>query len=133
MRGSLGKKVGATIDPVDRIKLSGMVFSGRHGVSDAERARSQRFTVDIAVETDTRSAGDSDDIARTVDYRELRRIAEAVIKGPSAHLIEALAQRIATAALKLRGVSSVEVQVAKRPASMRPIDSASVLIRRSRR
>lgn len=133
MRGSLGKNVGATIDPVDRIKLTGMVFSGRHGVSDAERSRAQPFTVDIAVDTDTTAAGTSDDIAQTVDYRELRRIARSVIEGESANLIEALAERIAIRAVELRGVSSAEVQVAKRPASMRPIDSASVLIRRNRR
>jgi dihydroneopterin aldolase len=118
---------------LDRITLAGMVFSGRHGVSDAERSRSQRFTVDLQVETDIKRAARSDDIAKTVDYRELRRVAGGVIKGPPAHLIEALAERIAAEALKVRGVTSVEVRVSKQPASMRPIDSASVWIRRTKR
>lgn len=110
-----------------------MVFSGRHGVSDAERARSQPFTVDIEVETNTRRAGKTDDIGDTVDYRELRRIAKSVVEGPPARLIEALAERIATLALGVRGVKSVEVRVRKQPASMRPIDAAAVHIRRARR
>jgi dihydroneopterin aldolase len=118
---------------MDRILLEGMVFSGRHGVTDAERARSQRFTVDVEVETSVRRAGRSDRITDTIDYRRLRAIAKQVIGGESAHLIEALAERIATRALEVPGVRAVSVRVAKRPASMRPIDAAAVYLRRTRR
>jgi dihydroneopterin aldolase len=117
---------------VDRIRLEGMVFEGRHGVSDAERSRSQPFTVDVEVETDVSRAGTSDAIADTVDYRRLHAIARDVITGDSAHLIEALAHRIAERALRLRGVSAITVRVAKRPASMEPLHSASVEITRPR-
>ena len=127
------KNNGATISGMDRILLQGMVFSGRHGVTAAERARSQRFTVDIEVETSVKRAGRSDAISDTVDYRRLRMIAKQVVGGESAHLIEALAERIATRALKLAGVRAVTVRVAKRPVSMRPIDAAAVEIRRARR
>jgi dihydroneopterin aldolase len=127
------KNNGATISGMDRILLQGMVFSGRHGVTDAERARSQRFTVDIEVETSVKRAGRSDGITDTVDYRRLQVIAKQVIGGESAHLVEALAERIATRALKVDGVRAVTVRVAKRPARMRPIDAAAVEIRRARR
>jgi len=126
------KNKGATISGVDRIRLEGMAFSGRHGYSDAERARSQRFTVDIEVETSIERAGTSDLIADTVDYRKLRAIAKDVITGESAHLIEALAERIANRALDVPGVKAVSVRVAKQPASMRPIAAAAVQIRRAR-
>lgn len=118
---------------MDRIQLQGMVFSGRHGVTDAERSRSQRFTVDIEVETRTVRPGKSDRIADAVDYRRLHAIAKNVIGGESAHLIEALAERIAGQALKQPGVKAVSVRVAKQPARMRPIDAAAVQIRRTRR
>jgi dihydroneopterin aldolase len=118
---------------VDRILLEGMAFSGRHGVTDAERARSQRFLVDIEVETSLTRPGRSDRIEDTVDYRRLHGIAKQVIAGESAHLIEALAERIATRALEVPGVRAVTVRIAKRPASMRPIDAAAVQIRRTRR
>ncbi len=127
------KNNGATISAVDRIRLEGMVFSGRHGVSDAERARPQRFSVDIEVETSIKRAGRSDRVNDTVDYRQLHAIAKQVITGPSAHLIEALAERIAGRALDVPGVKAVSVRVAKQPARMRPIAAAAVHIRRARR
>ena len=127
------KNNGATISRVDRILLQGMVFSGRHGVTDAERARKQRFTVDIEVETSVSRAGRSDRITDTVDYRRLHTIAKDVIGGESAHLIEALAERIAARALEVPGVRAVSVRVVKRPVRMRPIDAAAVQIRRTRR
>ena len=127
------KNNGATISEVDRILLEGMVFSGRHGVTDAERARSQRFTVDVEVETSVGRAGRSDRITDTIDYRRLHAIAKHVIGGESAHLIEALAERIASRVLEVPGVRAVTVRVAKRPASMRPIDAAAVHVKRTRK
>ena len=118
---------------MDRILLKGMVFSGRHGVTDSERSRPQRFSVDIEVETSVKRPGRSDRIEDTVDYRRLHAIAKQVIGGESAHLIEALAERIASRALEVPGVRAVSVRIAKRPQRMRPIDAAAVQIRRARR
>jgi len=101
-------------------------------VSDDERSRLQRFTVDIEVEADLARAGDTDDIADTVDYRRLRSIAKDVITGESAHLIEALAHRIAARALEIPAITEVAVRVAKRPPSMEPLDAAAVEIKRTR-
>lgn len=108
------------------------MFDGRHGVSDAERSRSQPFRVDIEVEADLDRAGRTDRLEETVDYRELRAIARDVITGEPARLIEALAHRIADRALTLGHVRAVSVRVAKRPASMEPLDAAAVEIKRSR-
>ena len=110
-----------------------MVFSGRHGISAAERARAQPFTVDVELEMNTARAGRSDRIEDTVDYRKVRAIAKQVVEGASAHLIEALADRIARLALEVPGVAAVSVRVAKRPPSMRPLAAAAVHIRRTRR
>jgi len=130
---ALGANRIATITNVDRIVLEGMVFSGKHGVTDAERARSQRFTVDIEVEADLARAARSDQIEDTIDYRRVRAIAKEVIEGEPAHLIETLAGRIARKALQMPRVAAVSVKVTKRPPSMRPIDGAAVLLRRARR
>lgn len=118
---------------MDRIVLEGMVFSGKHGVSDAERVRSQRFTVDVELEVDLARAARSDQIEDTIDYRRVRAIAKEVIEGEPAHLIETLAGRIAGKALQMPRVAAVSVKVTKRPPSMRPIDGAAVLLRRARR
>jgi dihydroneopterin aldolase len=117
---------------MDHIRLEGMVFDGRHGVSAAERSTPQPFTVDVEVEGDLHRAGASDRLEDTIDYRKVHAIARDVITGDSAHLIEALAERIAQRALGVAGVSSVFVRVAKRPASMQPLGAAAVEIRRSR-
>jgi 7,8-dihydroneopterin aldolase/epimerase/oxygenase len=110
-----------------------MVFSGKHGVSETERARSQRFIVDVELEADLSRAARSDRIEDTVDYRRVRAIAKEVIEGEAARLIETLAGRIARNVLQVPRVAAVSVKVTKRPPSMRPITGAAVLMRRTRR
>ena len=56
---------------MDRVQLEGMVFNGRHGVTAAERARTQPFTVDVELEVNAARAGRSDRIEDTVDYRKV--------------------------------------------------------------
>lgn len=116
---------------VDRIELNGMSFQGRHGVRQAERAHPQEFKVDIEVECDLTKAGLTDKLADTVDYTKIRAIAREVIEGESAQLMETLAWRIAGQVSQLPAVAAVSVRIAKRPASMQPIDAAAVRIRRT--
>jgi dihydroneopterin aldolase len=118
---------------MDRILLQGMVFSGRHGVTAAERARAQRFVVDVELEANLAKSGKTDRIEDTIDYRRVHAIAREVIEGEPAHLIERLADRIARKVLDVRGVVAVSVRVAKRPPRMRPIDAAAVHIKRASR
>ena len=117
---------------MDRIALEGMVFSGRHGVRPAEREHPQEFRVDVSVDADLVAPGRSDRVEDTVDYRLVYAIAKDVVEGESAKLIETLAHRIAGRVLELDKVVAVSVRIAKRPESMRPIDAASVKIRRAR-
>jgi len=120
------------MDQTDRIELRGMLFFGRHGVRPAEREQAQEFKVDIEVEADLAEAGRTDRVADTVDYTKIRAIAKAVIEGPPASLLESLAGRIAEVVLQMPRVAAVSVRVAKRPASMQPIESAAVHIKRTR-
>jgi 7,8-dihydroneopterin aldolase/epimerase/oxygenase len=117
---------------MDRIELRGMSFQGRHGVRDAERANAQEFKVDVEVEADLRSAGDSDRLEDTVDYTRVRAAAREVIEGPARRLLESLAAQIAERVLALPRVAAVSVRITKFPASMQPIDGAAVHIKRTR-
>lgn len=117
---------------MDRIELRGMAFQGRHGVRPAEREQPQEFKVDIEVEADLAEAGRTDRLADTVDYTQVRAAAKSVIEGPPAKLLETLAGGIAERVLQMPGVASVSVRVAKRPASMQPIEAAAVHIKRTR-
>jgi dihydroneopterin aldolase len=117
---------------MDRIVLQGMAFSGRHGVRPEEREHAQRFKVDIELDTDLAEAGRTDQVADTIDYRQVRTIAKETIEGESVKLLETLAARIADRVLAIPKVMAVTVRVAKRPSSMSPIEAAAVHISRTR-
>ena len=98
----------------DRIILQGMVFYGRHGVLPAERELGQPFVVDVELWLDLRPAGLSDDLAKTVDYDEVHRVAKQVVEGEPADLTETVAERIANATLEEHPlVEVVRVKVKK--------------------
>ncbi len=100
----------------DRVVLSGMVFEGRHGVGEEERAAAQPFEVDVELVLDLRPAGQSDDLIRTVDYGAIFDACRAVVEGPSHLLVEYLAESIAARLLELPpsgAVSEVVVRVRK--------------------
>jgi dihydroneopterin aldolase len=117
---------------MDRILLEGMSFHGRHGVRPAERELPQEFKVDVEVDCDLSEAGNSDRIEDTVDYRQVRAIAKAIIEGDSQKLLETLATRIADQVLKLQRVTGVSVRISKVPETMKPIAAAAVRINRTR-
>lgn len=79
----------------DRIVLAGMAFEARHGVNEWEKAQAQRFEVDVELILRTHAAGTSDELAQTVDYREVYEAVRAVLEGPPVDLIETLAESIA--------------------------------------
>ena len=109
-----------------------MSFQGRHGVGAAEREHPQDFKVDVELEAELAAAAASDQIADTVDYRQVRAAAKDVIEGPSRALLESLAGDIAERVLALPRVQAVSVRVTKWPKSMQPIDGAAVSINRTR-
>ena len=120
----------------DRVELSNMVFQGRHGVLELERARAQPFEVDVEIHLDLRPSGLADDLSKTVDYRDVFEICRSVIEGPSRLLVEALAEEIAQKLLALSeplGSTDVVVRVRKPNAPLPGrLDHAAVEIRRSR-
>ena len=97
----------------DRIVLQGISAHGHHGVLDFEKADGQEFVVDVALEVDLRRPGRSDVLAHTVNYADVAADVVSLITGPSLDLIEALAEKIARAALKRPLVQAVEVTVHK--------------------
>jgi dihydroneopterin aldolase/2-amino-4-hydroxy-6-hydroxymethyldihydropteridine diphosphokinase len=106
---------------------------GTHGVLEAERRSAQPFEVDLDIEVDLAAAGDTDDLADTVDYGAVAETVAAVVGGPHADLLEHLAQRIAGAVLALAGprARSVTVSLRKlRPPVPVDLGSAGVRITR---
>ncbi|WP_151191945.1 dihydroneopterin aldolase [Desulfotomaculum copahuensis] len=98
---------------MDRIILKGMQFYGRHGVLPAEQELGQRFEVDVEMTLNLRPAGRTDDLEKTVSYADVYRLTEEIVTGPPCRLIEAVAEKIATAVLERFAVQDVIVRVQK--------------------
>jgi dihydroneopterin aldolase len=97
----------------DRVILIDLRMQGRHGLGDDERARPQEFAVTIECPTDAARAAASDAVGDALDYRRLRAIAAEVIGGPSRHLLETLADQIATRILAEVAPEWIRVRVTK--------------------
>lgn len=119
---------------MDRIELRGLRVSGVHGVLPEEQERAQPFEVDVTIEADLASAATSDDLADTLDYGALVRIAERVVATESHQLLERIAGRIADDVLAAdERARAVEVTVWKlRPPVPEALDRAGVTIVRRR-
>jgi dihydroneopterin aldolase len=97
----------------DRVLLIDLRLRGSHGLGADERARSQEFAVTIECPTDAARAAASDAIDDALDYRRLREIVVEVIGGPPRHLLETLADEIASRILAEVAPSWVRVRVTK--------------------
>jgi len=117
----------------DRITLRGMQFMGRHGVPAEERAEPQPFEIDLVVRLDLTRPAETDDLADTVDYGTLFKLARQVVEERSFHLLEGLAAAVADAVLAAYPVTDVEVRVRKPKAPLPgAFESVEVRIRRRR-
>lgn len=117
----------------DRIELTGLRVSGRHGVFEHERRDGQEFGVDITAWLDLGPAAASDDLADTLDYGSLAAEAAKIVGGEPCDLIETVAYRIADSVLRDERVLCAEVTVHK-PSAPMPVHVAdvAVTVRRSR-
>jgi dihydroneopterin aldolase len=98
----------------DRIVLANMVFLGRHGAGDEERADPQEIEVDVELDLDLTRPGKSDDLSDTVDYRGVFDACREVVEERSFHLLEGIAEAIAAAVLgQFSAVDATTVRVRK--------------------
>ncbi len=115
------------------ITLTGLRARGHHGVYDLERSRGQEFVVDVALELDLDRAARTDDLADTVDYGRLAGALVEIVGGAPVHLIETLADRLATACLADRRVLAATVTVHKPQAPIEhEFTDVAVTLRRAR-
>lgn len=98
----------------DLIRLRNLTFDGRHGALRFERETGVRFRVDLDLELDLQAACETDDLASTVDYRDVAARVLDVGTGRSFQLVERLADEIARdVLLRFPRVEAVTVQVRK--------------------
>jgi 7,8-dihydroneopterin aldolase/epimerase/oxygenase len=117
----------------DLIELRGLRAVGICGALPEERVRAQPFEVDLDVEVDLARAGQSDQLADTVDYGALSEAVVAVVADEQPVLLERMAGRIAEVVLAVPRVAAVTVTVRKlRPPVPVELDTAGVRIARRR-
>ena len=76
------------------VRLSGLVFFGRHGANPEETQLGQRFGVDLSYWLDISRATSTDDLDDTVSYSAIYKLVRAEVEGEPSKLLEHLAGRI---------------------------------------
>jgi dihydroneopterin aldolase len=116
---------------MDILFLEGLEVPCRVGCTPPERATPQSLRVDVQLHCSSlRRAGETDDLAATVDYR-LATDMIAAVQGDEYLLIERVAEVLAGVALRCPLVEKVQVTVRKRP-PVQGLEIAGVQITRDR-
>jgi dihydroneopterin aldolase len=116
----------------DTIRIRELRVPCHIGTTEPERARLQEVSLDITLHVGLAEAGRSDRLEDTVDYGELAARLTALVGSSSFHLLEALAEAVASDCLRDPRVSRVEVQLDK-PRAVPLAGSAAVRIVRERK
>ncbi|MFQ5732117.1 MAG: dihydroneopterin aldolase [Planctomycetaceae bacterium] len=115
----------------DHILITDLFLWTIIGINADERDNRQDVIVNLELQTDTRAAGQSDDIADAVNYRTMTKNVIDLVEGSRFFLVEKLAEEIARVCLADRRILRVRVSVEK-PAALRFAKSVGVCIERAR-
>ena len=115
--------------PTDLIVIKDLLLRGIIGVNDWEREVEQDILVNITLTADLSRAGQTDDLADTVNYRTVAKKLIAHVEATQRFTLEALAADIAAICLAEPGVRRARVRVEK-PGALRFARSVGVEIER---
>ena len=119
------------LEPLDLVFIEG--FAGRTviGIHESELHLPQTVLIDVCAGLPRVPACDTDRIADTLDYGELRLRLQRLMSEHGVQLLEALAERVAHIALEEFGARWVRVRIAK-PRKFDDTDAVGVVIERRR-
>ncbi len=115
----------------DKILIKDLLLRGVLGLNDWERDKKQDILINLEVFLDARRAGQTDDVADSLNYRTLTKAIIAHVESSSHYLVEALATAVARIAVVDLGAERVIVRVEK-VGALRFASSVGVEIERSR-
>ncbi len=116
---------------LDKIHIRALRTRCILGIFPEEREKAQEVELNITLYADLRGAGQSDDIADTVDYKDIKMRVMALVEQSSFFLVERLAQAVAACCLDTPRVEVVTVTLDK-PGALRFAQSVAVEITRSK-
>lgn len=115
----------------DRILIKDLLLRAIVGINDDERINRQDVLINVVLDTDTRAAARSDDIADAVNYRTLTKQIIDLVEGTAFLLVERMATEVARLCLADKRVEQVQVTIEK-PTALRFARSVGVSITRCR-
>ena len=115
----------------DRIIIKDLLLRSIIGINDWEREKAQDILINIVLFGDLKSAGSSDKIEDTINYRTITKQIITHLEGSKRFTVEALAHDIAQICLRSEGVEKARVRVEK-PGALRFAKSVGVEIERGR-
>ncbi len=116
---------------MDRIHIRDLSLRCIIGLYPEERKNKQDVIINIVLDTDLRTAGKSDSLTDTIDYKTIKMEILDFVENSSFNLIESLAEGISTICLKDARVLIATVTVDK-PGALRFCRSVAVEVTRSR-
>jgi FolB domain-containing protein len=114
---------------MDKIIITNLSVRGIIGVHSDERQQPQGIVINVILFTNTKNAGQSDNIEDTVSYSAVAKKIRTHAENAQRFTVEALAEDIARICLEESRVQKVLVRVEK-PRAIRFADSAGVEIER---
>lgn len=84
---------------MDKIVIEELEVFARHGVFPEENVLGQKFVISIAMYTDTRKAGVTDELEYSINYGEVSHFAKEFVEGHTYKLIEKVAEELAKSLL----------------------------------
>lgn len=129
----------ARLDPeqlhtLDKIAIEGLEVFANHGVFPEENKLGQKFVVSVTLYTDTRRAGETDDLSASIHYGEAAHAIDEFMRVHTFKLIETAAESVAAMLLdRYPGAYGVRVKLEKpwAPVGL-PLRTVSVEIERAR-
>lgn len=114
------------------VRIIGIAVHAHHGALEEERRLGQRFVIDLKLVPLYDDACSTDSLVDAVDYAAATEVAQEVARGGPYHLLERLADEIATALLGAFPLREVTVAVSKPSAPIAAIFE-TVVVERTRR
>ncbi len=118
---------------MDKIHIKNLEVFANHGVFPEETALGQKFVISAVLFTDTRAAGRTDDLTKSIHYGEVSQFITDFLQTHTYQLIEAAAEQLAQAMLiEFPRLQAVRLELKKPWAPVHlPLETVSVEIERS--
>ncbi len=112
---------------LDKILIKDLLLRCIIGINEFERKEKQDVMINIVIWTSLTQAAETDDINRTVDYKQVNKKIVSLVENSKFFLLETLAEKIAALCLQNERIMKVKVNIEK-PGALRFAESVGVEI-----